>query len=43
MGDEAPCRAWIDGVEVKGKAMLETDELSWLFRKSGAEPLFSLC
>ncbi|MSQ61257.1 MAG: DUF3052 family protein [Dehalococcoidia bacterium] len=33
MGDEALCRAWIDGVEVKGKAMLETDEL--IFRGEG--------
>ena len=33
MGDEALCRAWIDGVEVKGKAMLETDEV--IFRGEG--------
>ncbi|MSQ62173.1 MAG: DUF3052 family protein [Dehalococcoidia bacterium] len=33
MGDEALCRAWIDGAEVKGKALLETDEL--IFRGEG--------
>ena len=27
MGDEALCRAWIDGAEVKGKALLDTNEL----------------
>ena len=33
MGDEALCRAWIVGVQVKSKTMLETDEL--IFRGEG--------